>query len=194
MELATLAGAAALLYRYRLPFMTMPVAVTGWYMCMDVASMFAGSDYSEYSIRRTYFIVGGLIMVVISLLIDRRNQRRPDFGFWLCLFGALSFWSGVCWSHSDVWWHKHAFAALCVAMIFGGALLQRRVFTILGAMSFAGYLGWLSYDIFENSLLFPIVLSAIGLGIVGFGIWWHKHERAIAQRFAGFMPEWLMFG
>ena len=36
MELATLAAGAVLLWRYRLPFLVMPVAVTLWYMSMDL--------------------------------------------------------------------------------------------------------------------------------------------------------------
>jgi hypothetical protein len=190
MEIGTFAAAAMMFYRYRLPFMLMPVAVTGWYFSMDLAQMLSqsGVEYgASHTVQRVTAIVVGLVMIVISLLADRRNQRQPDFGFWLCLFGAFSFWGGVCWSHSDVWWHKHAFAALCVVMIFAGALLQRRVFTILGAMSFAGYLSWLSYSMFANSLLFPIVLSAIGLAIVGFGIWWHKHEDEFEERFGDFL-------
>ena len=36
-ELATLAAGVVMLWRYRLPFMVMPLAVTVWYMSMDVA-------------------------------------------------------------------------------------------------------------------------------------------------------------
>ncbi len=190
MEIGTLAAAAILFYRYRLAFMLMPVAVTGWYFSMDLARMLSqiGIEYgSSRTVERVTAIVVGLSMVIISLLADRRNRRNPDFGFWFCLFGAISFWGGVCWSNSDIWWHKHAFAALCVLMIFAGALLQRRIFTVLGAISFAGYLSWLSYSLFANSLLFPIVLSGIGLAIIGFGIWWHKHEEQFEQRFGQFM-------
>jgi hypothetical protein len=192
MELATLAAAALVLFRYRLTFIMMPVAVTCWYMSMDVAAMLMENG-SGYGVRRTVAVVVGLLMIVASLVIDRRNHRYPDFGFWLCLFGAFSFWAGVSWSDSDIWWHKHVYGALSVGMVFSGALLQRRVFTILGALSFAGYLGYLSYQVFENSLLFPIVLSAIGLGIVAFGIWWTKREDAIINMLGGFLPQWLSY-
>ena len=38
MELGTLAIGAVLLWRYRFPFMLMPISVTLWYMSMDLAS------------------------------------------------------------------------------------------------------------------------------------------------------------
>jgi hypothetical protein len=42
MELATLLGGTFLLWRYRLPFLTMPIAVTLWYMGMDLAPYLSG--------------------------------------------------------------------------------------------------------------------------------------------------------
>ena len=39
LELATLAAAVVMLWWLRLPFMVMPVAVTIWYLCMDVTHM-----------------------------------------------------------------------------------------------------------------------------------------------------------
>jgi hypothetical protein len=41
------------------------------------------------------------------------------------------------------------------------------------------YLGHLSYKVFRDSMLFPLALSAIGLGVVGLGILWQKREEAI---------------
>src|SRR5262249_20582869 len=39
MEFATLAAGTVVLWRYRLPFTVMPVAVTLWYMSMDIVPM-----------------------------------------------------------------------------------------------------------------------------------------------------------
>ena len=55
---------------------------------------------------------------------------------------------------------------------------------MLGALGVASYLGYLSYRVFEDSLLFPFALTLLGLAVVGLGIWWQKHEAAlhVAQR------------
>jgi hypothetical protein len=179
MELATLAAGAVALWRYRLPFLMMPVAVVGWYLSMDIAR-FLSEDPDGWSFNRPAGIIVGLLMVIVSLLLDKRTKRAPDLGFWLCLFGAMSFWGAISWSDSDIWWHKHVYAMLSIAMVFSGALLNRRIFTVLGALSFAGYLGWLSFNVFQNSMLFPFALCAVGLGVVFFGIWWQRHEAYIA--------------
>lgn len=180
MELATLAAGAIALWRYRLPFLMMPVALVGWYFSMDVARFFAAQPDS-WDFYRPASIVVGLLMVIASLLLDKRTARKPDLGFWLCLFGAMAFWGALSWSNSDMWWHKHAYATLSVIMIFTGALLDRRIFTVLGAISFSGYLGWLSFSVFADSLFFPFALCAIGLGVVFFGVWWQRNEVRIAN-------------
>lgn len=178
MEFATLIAGAIALWRYRLPFLMMPVAVVGWYLSMDLAR-FLSADPDAWLLNRPVSIVVGLVMVLASLLLDRKTRRQPDLGFWLCLFGALAFWGALSWSSSSIWWHPHAYALMSIGMIFIGALLNRRIFTILGAISFGAYLSWLAYSVFSTSILFPVVLCAIGLGIVAFGIWWQKHEPEI---------------
>src|SRR5512139_76750 len=47
LELVTLATGTLLLYRWRAPFMLMPIAVTLWYMSMDLAMLILGPDVSS---------------------------------------------------------------------------------------------------------------------------------------------------
>src|SRR4051794_1640135 len=52
MEFATLAAGAAAVWRYRLPFMLMPIAVTLWYMSMDlIPFLFDGNSAEFFSYR-----------------------------------------------------------------------------------------------------------------------------------------------
>ena len=44
LELGTLAVGAVIVWIYRYPFLQMPIAVTLWYMSMDIAAMLAGED------------------------------------------------------------------------------------------------------------------------------------------------------
>ena len=52
-------------------------------------------------------------------------------------------------------------------MLLFGAVIGRRVYTVFGALGIAGYLGHLSYKVFKDSLVFPVALMLIGLGILG---------------------------
>ena len=70
-----------------------------------------------------------------------------------------------------------------------GAVLSRRVFTVCGAFGVAGYLGHLSFRVFKDSLLFPLALSAIGLGVIYLGILWQRNEQRIVARIRALLPE-----
>lgn len=48
MELATLAAGAITLWRYRLPFLVMPVAVTLWYVSMDLTPFLFGGNATSF--------------------------------------------------------------------------------------------------------------------------------------------------
>jgi hypothetical protein len=192
MEFGTLIAAVVMLQRLRLPFMTMPVAVTLWYMSMDIVPFLYGeTDHWNWELRKFVSLWFGLAMTLVAFWVDIRARRDKDYAFWLYLFGVLTFWGGLSSLNSDSEVGKFFYCCINVAMIFIGAVLGRRVFAVLGGIGVAMYLGHLSYKVFRDSMLFPLALSAIGLGVVGLGILWQKREEAIAQRLRAFLPNEL---
>lgn len=194
LELATLAAAVVMLWRYKLPFMVMPVAVTLWYMSMDVARFLMETNGFDWEFRLDVSLVFGLFTCAVAVWVDLRTRRatlpedRQDFAFWLYLFGAIMFWAGLSMQNSDSEVNKFIYALINVGLVFLGAAIGRRVFTVLGALGVAGYLGYLSYRVFEDSLLFPFALTLLGLAVVGLGIWWQKHEAGLHARLASWLP------
>lgn len=188
MELATLASGAVMLWRYRLPFLVMPVAVTLWYMSMDLAPFLFGAEYVSWELRKWVSLWFGLLIVLLAFWVDIRNQSSRDFAFWLYIFGVTAFWSGLSLMESESEWSKLLYCLMNIAMIFTGAILGRRVFVVFGGLGVAGYLGHLAYEVFENSLLFPIALTLIGLAIVWLGILWQRHEQRVSDRLRRLLP------
>ncbi len=118
----------------------------------------------------------GIATCLLAGYVDVRNRRTgsADFAFWLYLFGAIMFWGGMSLRNSDSELDKALYAAINVALIFGGALIGRRIFTVLGGLGLAGYLGYLAHRVFADSLAFPFVLTALGLAVIALGIWWQR--------------------
>lgn len=190
MEVATLAGAAAALWRYRLPFLVLPLAVTLWYVSLDLTPLIYGQQVTLLSSEGAWVSgVFGVAMVLLAVAVDLRSRPGRDYAFWLYLYGVLSYWSGLAsllWDSSE----GEKFAYLCanLVLIFIGAALGRRVFAVFGGLGVAGYLGYLSFRLFPDSLIFTFALTAIGLLVIGLGILWQRHERAIGRTLSEFLP------
>jgi len=204
LELASLAAAAVALWALREPFLMMPVAVTLWYMSMDLARLLVApnGEPATWQFYRDFSMLFGAAMVLGAVWVDARS-RGPggsgrDFAFWLYLLGMLTFWGTLSWRQSDSEWAKLGYGLLNLGFVLLGVLLQRRVFTVLGALGVAGYLGYLSHHLFKGSLLFPLALSLIGLAVVALGVWWQRHElqlQALVHRHTpALLRRWLPAG
>ena len=187
-EFATLAAGAVMLWRYRFPFMVMPIAVTLWYMSMDLAPFLYGPDYFNWDIRKWVSLWFGLATIGFAFLVDLRSRDSRDYAFWLYLFGVLAFWGGLSLMKSDSELNKAIYCGINVAMILTGAILGRRVFAVFGGLGVAFYLGHLSYKVFKDSLLFPFALTMIGLAVIAVGVLWQRREQQWSSAVRGFLP------
>ena len=73
MEFGTLAVGAILAWKYKYPFLIMPVAVTLWYMSMDLAPMIAGGR-PNYELRALVSMYFGLLMILLAFWVDLRAR------------------------------------------------------------------------------------------------------------------------
>lgn len=187
MELGTLAVGAVVYYRFGLPLLTLPIAVTLWYLGMDVAAVATGGE-ADWVLRRQFTLLFGLATVALALWIDLRQRGPLDHAFWLYLFGMLGFWGALTATSTDSELARLGYCAVNLGLIAAGAVVARRTFVVFGGLGVAAYLGYLAHDVFRDSLLFPFALTLIGLGIVAAGIAWQRHEAAIEARLRAQLP------
>jgi len=187
MEFATLAAAAVLAWRYRLPFLLMPVAVTLWYMSMDVVPFLAPEHRYRWELYKLVSLWFGVATTLVAFWIDVRSGRRKDYAFWLYIAGVTMFWGGLSLLRSDGEWSKFLYCCVNIAMIAIGTMLARRVFAVFGALGVIGYLAHLS-SLCRDSLMFPVFLSALGFAIVSLGLLWQRHEAQLAGALRGSLP------
>lgn len=196
LELSTLAAAVLMLWYLRLPFMVMPIAVTLWYLSMDITHFLTKQEvWGELNINISMLF--GLSTCALALWTDLRcrqatdPENRQDFAYWLYLFGVMMFWTilGVKMIGSE--WGKIGFTLINLLMMFGGVAIQRRVFTVFGSIGVVSYLGYLSSKIFTNAIIFTFVLTLLGFLSIAAGIWWQKNEKHINQQIAKWLPKAL---
>lgn len=188
LELATLVAGLVVAYRYKYPFLVMPIAATLWYMSMDVAQMLTAHHY-DFEFRMFITMLFGTMMTLIAFWVDIRSSHKADYAFWLYLFGVLAFWSGMSAQNSDNDLAKFIYCLINLTMILTGVALVRRIFVICGALGVSFYLGYLAFDVFEDSWLFPIAMTLLGVAVIYLGVLWQKNERYITHKVRAKLPK-----
>jgi uncharacterized membrane protein len=186
METGTiLAGLIALKF-VRFPFLTFPIAFSLWYMSMDLTPLLVGKSEFTWNDRLWVSLCFGLLMLLVAYLIDRRT--REDFAFWGYLFGVMAFWGGLSLMESGSEWRKFLYCLINVGLILLAVFLQRRVFVVFGTCGIFGYLGHLSYDVFKDSFLFPMVLTFLGLAVIYLGVQYQRHGKRFEEAVLAVIP------
>lgn len=187
MELSTLAVGVVLAWIYRYPFMIMPIAVTLWYISMDLTSIINNGDYS-FELGAMVSMYFGLFIILIAFLVDIKSSKFADYAFWLYIFGVLAFWSGLTSQDSGGELSKFLYFGINLVLILIGVILNRKVFVVFGAIGSSIYIGYLSFEVFKNSYLFPFVLTVIGVAIIYLGILWQKNEANLSKQMRSILP------
>ena len=183
MELCTVAvGFIALLF-YEFPFLTAPIAYALWYMSMDVTALIYRNEW-RWEDEAVISVVFGAAMMLVAYFYDRK--KSVDYSFWGYFFGAICFWGGLSSMNSNSELSKFFYLLINLAMIVVAILLGRKIFIVLGSLGVFGYLGHLAYSVFKDSVMFPFVLSVIGILVIYLGIKYQKNHEQIDNRLRGF--------
>ncbi|WP_375776267.1 hypothetical protein ACE103_31840 [Bradyrhizobium sp. ma5] len=190
MEIATVvAGVVALRY-FRFAFIVAIIAFALWFMSMDLAPWFSGTNYADFETRRRVSVWFGLAVLAVAWIVDYRS-RNGDFAFWLHLFGLMAFWGGITASEGSTELSKAVYCLLNVGLVAIAVILMRRAYAVFGAFGICIYLGHLADVVFKDSLWFPFSLSLIGIAVIAAGLLYHRNERAIAGWLAAHLPAGL---
>jgi hypothetical protein len=191
MEVATVAAGAVALWLRPFPFLTFPVAFALWFMSMDLTPIVFGKTEYSWDERKLVSLLFGLALILVAYFCDLRTRVRQDFAFWGYLFGLLAFWGGLSLMDGGGEAGKLAYCLVNIGLIVVSVLIRQRVFIVFGALGVLGYLGHLSYAVFSDSLLFPVVLTMLGIGLIYLGVLYQRHSRDIGLYAQSHLPQGL---
>lgn len=190
MEFATIAAALLALRRYPFPFLLFAAAVAIWFMSMDVAEWLKGKEM-DWAIRRQVSFAFGLVLLPIAWAVDLRGKRE-DYGFWLHMVAAVTFWAGLTFQDSSGEIGKFLYFLINLLLLGLSVFLGRRIYAVFGAIGVMIYIGHLTGKVFKDWLTFPFVLTAIGLGVIWLGILWQRNAGRIEAWLATTLPPALL--
>jgi hypothetical protein len=191
MEVGTIVAAIVALRFFRLTFITFPLAITLWYMSMDLTPLLFGKNDFSFDEKKMVSVVFGFIVLLGSYFVDRKF-RDIDFAFWTYLYGMLAFWVGLSMMESNSEINKFIYCILNVGFIFVAVFLRRRVFIVFGTIGVLGYIGHLARKVFEDSYAFPIVLALLGIFFVFLGVKYQKNKDKFEVFVESCLPTFLM--
>jgi hypothetical protein len=180
MEIATIAAGLVAIKLRRFPFLVAPIAFALWFMSMDLAPIVYGRALT-WEQREWVSLWFGFAVLLASYLADLRSTIRQDFAFWGYLFGLMAFWGGLSLMEGSSEASKLLYCLINLVLIVLSVLLRQRSFIVFGALGVLGYLAHLSMDMFADSLLFPIVLTMIGIAIIWLGVVYQRNSRRLAE-------------
>lgn len=193
MELATVFAAVMALRYFQFTFITFPLALTLWYMSMDLTPLLFGKDEYNWDERKIVSCVFGLFVLIGSYFVDKKF-KKVDFAFWTYLYGMLAFWIALSMMDSNSEFGKFIYCVINVGFIILSVYLRRRVFIIFGTLGVFGYLSHLAWQVFKDSYALPVVLALAGIFIVFLGVKYQKNkelfESAVEKQLPTFLMKW----
>jgi hypothetical protein len=191
MEIGAILAALVAVWRYPFPFILLIAAVALWFMSMDLALWFTRSPqaYDDWDVRRNVSVAFGVVMIIGAWAVDVLRRDGPDFPFWIHIFGVMAFWGGMTLNDSGTELQKFLYCLICIGLVGLSVFLNRRVYAVFGALGIASYLGYLSYEVFNDVILFSFALSAIGLAVIGLGLLLHRNYGKLESALDEMLPQ-----
>ncbi|UAA37830.1 hypothetical protein KIH87_14125 [Paraneptunicella aestuarii] len=173
---ATFVGALCVLKWLQVPFLMMPVSLCLAYLLIEFPYVWLG--YDEYFETWHWVIaISGGVITFLALLVEKKVMGQQvvegkDFTFWLYILGVSLVWLGIMLEVPDKLWEQSLFFAFNLALLAIGTWIKRNVFLLWGAMGGIYYLFYLAHEIFADTPLYPLSLTAIAGLVIYLGIRW----------------------
>jgi hypothetical protein len=171
MELGSIAVAAALLYHYRRPFLTLPVTLFTGFLLMDATVRIFGDGFDDDTLIKWVVLAGGVVIGLAGVLLDYKGWRR--FAFWPHVTSIWLVAWGLPLCTGDRIWPLFLVAAVDLVV---GIWLARVVYLAAG-----GVIGWIAISMTAHGALFPFILMAGGILFIVTAIWLSKADSPLRR-------------
>jgi hypothetical protein len=117
--------------------------------------------------------------------LDRRPPGDHDIALWVHLLAAFAAMVASVTLLNQFDGLRHLLLAASFVAFAFSLRMRRGIWTLLGLAWFVGYLGWLAGEVFRDTPVFPIVLAALGIGVIVVTVWIQRNRERLIARFGG---------
>ena len=184
MEVITIVVTLVVLWWIRFPLLMLLISFWFWFLSLDVSRGVVGDeDFNWGDTEQGVSILFAVVALGAGDFLQLRGAR--PYSFWLYLFGHLILLTSLgSWALDE---DQRAirglgFLLVYVVAVVASVRLQSRVFLVFGAIGVYCYLGYLAFEVFEDTLGFTFSLAFIGLLLIAGAIafqrflqpWWAR--------------------
>lgn len=162
MELIAIVVGIIVVWKFDFGFASLPPAVAAYFFVMD-----AGVGLFDLGFDTLALFVGfvlGAAMVGLGIWFQLRG--KDGHATWLLLYGLLSILFGVREVSDDSIIVAMIYIATGLGFLVLGWLIKRGIPVTIGGLAISSSLFFLTYDYFDNSILFSLAVFAFGVTIV----------------------------
>jgi hypothetical protein len=184
LELATLAAAIAAWRRSRFSLFALVVGgIAMRFVFLVAAAAFGG----ENGIAATAWLwmACASLAAAAAYVLERRPPGEHDVAQWLHLLSAFAAAVASVTLLNQFDGLRHLLLAAAFVAFTFSLRLRRGIWTLLGLAWFVGYLGWLAGEVFRDTPVFPIILAALGIGVIVVTVWIQRNRERLIARFGG---------
>jgi hypothetical protein len=183
-EVATVLALIAVLRTTRFALTVLPLASLSLRFVFHAMAAVIGAPLGAIVLGWIWVICTSLT-VAVAYEVSRRQGEQEQYALVLHLVGAFCAAAASVMLINQVEWYRHLLVPAAF-MAFAFSLRMRQfVWTLLGLGWFVSYLGWLAADVFRDTPFFPIILAALGVGVIVATVWMQRNSAYLVARFGG---------
>lgn len=183
-ELATALALVAVLRATRYSLTVLPLALLSLRFVFHAMAFAFGGPLGGIVLGWVWLICTSLT-VAVAYGISRRQGENEEFGLQLHLVGVICAAVASALLISQVEWYRHLLVPAALIVFAFSLRMRQFIWTLLGLGWFVAYLAWLAADVFRDTPFFPIILAALGVGLIVATVWIQRNSAQLAARFGG---------
>jgi hypothetical protein len=122
------------------------------------------------------------LLTSVAYVLERQQPSDEDYARWLHIAAVISAASASLLVLGRLDELKHLLVPGAFVAFFTALRVRRFSWQLLGLGWFAGYLVWLASDVFADTPIFPIILAALGVGMIILTVWLQRNRERLVSR------------
>lgn len=190
LEITTIIVALPILLKTKFPFIVFLIAGSLWFFSMDIMQIIEEKRNLTWTERANITNIFGLFMIAIGYYADIKYKK--DYSFWLYLFGLITLTTGLSIFYNISSYKLIKLGFVNILFILFSLFINRNVFIVFGTIGLMQFLCRLSWIFFENSVLFPFVLTILGILLIVAGVFFQKNRKNIEANIIKKLPAFIL--